>query len=466
MPSPGKRARVGLALWIVLAATLRVPSLPTEFWLDEIWSWELAGDATSAWDVLAGPRHHHDNNHKLNTLWIYALGPSAPWVWYRLPALAAGLAAVPLAWALGRRWGEAAGQFSAFWVAVSLWMVLASVEARGYGLAVALALLAAHVLLGYVERPGMAKAVGFGLAVLLGTLAHLSFLYCYGALALWSVTHFARLRPGWRAELGHGLRLHGLPVLGLAVLYWVDVRHLVIGGSPALPLVTILGRLVGLGVGLPAFPGMPEVALAGGLAVVAGALRQLHRAGDDRWWLFALLILLVPAGFCLVLQPPFLQERYFLLGFVFALVLLGVACGGLWNGARRGRALVVGAALLTGLCNGWQAYLLARDGRCQVEQALRWAADQTPGPVVELAGLDDFRTAKILSFFRDRLPMGKEWRYRAGGGGAEWLLVHRFKFLPRPPERLTVGDQLYRQVRAFEVDSELGWDWYVYRRGP
>src|SRR5690606_26207774 len=60
----------------------------------EVWSLLLTMDMHSPLDVL---RVHHDNNHVLNTLWLYAMGlGQAEWV-YRLPSLLAGTAGIVLA---------------------------------------------------------------------------------------------------------------------------------------------------------------------------------------------------------------------------------------------------------------------------------------------------------------------------------------------------------------------------------
>ena len=89
---------------ITLAVVLRFWASLDNFWLDEIWSWMMARQLKSPLEVVT--RLHHDNNHHLNTLVLYAFGPNAPLYLYRLPAVLAGSGAVLLC-------GWVAGQWNA-----------------------------------------------------------------------------------------------------------------------------------------------------------------------------------------------------------------------------------------------------------------------------------------------------------------------------------------------------------------
>jgi len=72
--------------------------------------------------------------------------------WLRLPSLAAGTAAVPLTYILGlRTFGRSAGVVAAALTAVSPFMAFYSVEARGYELAIVLALGSTLALLAAVD---------------------------------------------------------------------------------------------------------------------------------------------------------------------------------------------------------------------------------------------------------------------------------------------------------------------------
>jgi hypothetical protein len=56
----------------LLAAIIRIVAAFNDLWLDEIWSIELVRELRSALGVFT--QTHHDNNHYLNSLFIYVLG--------------------------------------------------------------------------------------------------------------------------------------------------------------------------------------------------------------------------------------------------------------------------------------------------------------------------------------------------------------------------------------------------------
>ena len=61
---------VGSCLLIVaVAALLRARSAMNDLWMDEIWSVELVRELHSPLEIFT--KIHHDNNHYLNSLFIY-----------------------------------------------------------------------------------------------------------------------------------------------------------------------------------------------------------------------------------------------------------------------------------------------------------------------------------------------------------------------------------------------------------
>ena len=65
------------------AAILRLAAAANDLWFDEIWSlWLIASEAQAPWDLFRGGMRH-DNNHLLNSLYLFWLPPHLPPLTYR-----------------------------------------------------------------------------------------------------------------------------------------------------------------------------------------------------------------------------------------------------------------------------------------------------------------------------------------------------------------------------------------------
>src|SRR5437588_9453310 len=95
---------------VLLAVSVRARSALNVLWLDEIWSIELVRELHAPVEVFT--KTHHDNNHYLNSLFIYFFGQRGNWPGYRIPAVVAGFGSVILAWLAGRRTDKATAFFS------------------------------------------------------------------------------------------------------------------------------------------------------------------------------------------------------------------------------------------------------------------------------------------------------------------------------------------------------------------
>ena len=146
----------------------------------------------------------HDNNHFLNSLWMYAGGlDAAPWV-YRLPSVVMGVGAVAVAARIGFRSGIAAGLVCAFAFAISTPMVNFGSEARGYSGLILLVLVAVDALdlalplaIDTFEEPSSTGLQRLrwrlGAAIGIGTLSHLVMVCAAGVLGLVALIEIARL---------------------------------------------------------------------------------------------------------------------------------------------------------------------------------------------------------------------------------------------------------------------------------
>jgi hypothetical protein len=456
-----------VTLSFALAALLRLGVLHTEFWFDEIWSWEFARAAASPWQIFTGEGQHHDNNHKLNTLCLWFWPAGVNWGWYRLHSFVAGLATVAVAALIAHRRGRAEAVFAALLFAVNYWLVLYSTEARGYALAVCFALLALYTLQGYLTNGRRRMLVLFWISVLLGFLAHLTFFHCYAALVLWSVHVEARRRVSRRAELRRLLACHVPPGLFLLGFYVVDVRRMQFGGAPPLPASLVLERLIGLGLGGGAstIGSLAPILLA--ILAFGYGLRMLAREEHHLGLFFAAVIVGSPVLF-LLRKPDFLFERYFLISFAFFLLLLSYVLGALWRSSRwgAGAAVVLTLAIVAGNLRHLAAF--ERGGRGHFLDALAYLERSSPPGEVSVAGDYDFRVHKLYRFYLPYIAKEERFHYCEQTAlpphGADWLLVHRLSDDSPLSEQIVAKDgNVYERVQDFPADAFAGWSWHVYR---
>jgi hypothetical protein len=478
-PTGNPMPRLLVLLVVAFAAILRLACVNAEFWLDEIWSWELAHAAPSLPGVLT---IRHDNSHALNSLWLRLWPATAPLIFLRLPALVAGLGAVVVAAVVARRRGVAASLFAALLIAGCSWVVFASAEARGYSLAVFFAFAALEALWRYLDRPSRSSLAAFWVLSALGFLSHLTFVHAYIGFVVWSMRRFARERPDSRGQVRAMLVLHGPVAAFFAAYYLLAVRGMEIGGGPETPTSDVLRRLISLGLGGPAGDwGWVVVAVAVGVLVMGlslmGRSEPEAQARDSRtlacasgsergnngdvWTFFAAAVVASPALF--LIRPQVLFERYFLIPFVFFLLLVAFVMGDLWR--RRALRPVVLALLVGYLAgNAWQVKAFAGSGRGEFGEALAWIAEQDDGDPLLIAGDHDFRVRLCVEFYARRLSLARV-RYVESDRWKEatWLLVHApdGERLPMEFETRTIFP--IRPAKDFRSRGRMSWGWSVFR---
>jgi len=393
---------------VVLAAILRVPGLFTEFWLDEIRGLSNVAAIGSAAEVFTGI--HHDSNHWLVSLWMYAVGQEAPFWIYRLPSLLAGIAAVLVVGWLARVDGGNPC-LAMLMTATSFPLVFYSSEARGYALASLAGVAAILFLVRWAEGSDVRWLAGFALAASVGVLSHLSFVLVLVAAVVYSLVLVGR----GRLSLGHALAVQAVPFLLLAALVVIDLRYLGIGGGTREPPGALLAQTASLALGGPIEGGgVLLFALLCAIVLVAELARRLSRYWPNRrstdarscLWVFFAATALLPVWIALALDPPFLFPRYFLVSVTFAPLLVGSFASSL------GRPWPAVLLVVWLGANGYGLVQFAREGRGCYEQALRFLLEASDDDVVTVGSDHDLRNERILGFYRGRMGMeGKRLRY-------------------------------------------------------
>jgi hypothetical protein len=440
-----------LGLLLAAAAAARVCGAWNDLWLDEIWSLRLASKISSAWQVFT--KIHHDNNHYLNTLWLYVCGFHGNWPGYRIPSILAGIGSVILAGMIGRRRNDCAGWFAMLLVAFSYVQILYSSEARGYGEVVFFSFLCFYALEKFFEKQEWQFALLFGVASVLGFLSHLIFLNFFGAALLWSL---------WRLPLKSVIACVVAPSAFLVALYFVDIRHQMVGGGtengPGIYADSFAWTLGGV----PNRVGMLSITVLAWAGFVAG-FWILWREKSDSLIFFIGAIVVVPVALVIVRHSEVIYVRHFIVGMAFLLILFSFILAFMWEQGRGGRILC--GLLLAGyfVLNSLNTLTLFKYGRGQYAEAATFMAGNTKRPIETIGGDHDFRIQFVLQFYVNGAIYypRNSWPPQ----GPEWFIAHKESFAdPVPPTPLftDANSNRYEFVKTFPTAPLSGLHWFIY----
>ena len=469
---PGLRALVLIAAVLVLTgAALRLRGAHNDLWLDEIWSLNLAHSISSPLGVFTAI--HQDNNHYLNTLYLYLLPDRGNWRGYRWLSIGLGIGTVMVAGLVGNRRGRINALILMFLSAFSYFLILYSSEARGYSAAVFFVLLSFLLLDLYLERPSRRLAALFSLSAALGLLSHLTFLHFYLAAVVWSVYRLVVRRPSAKQLTASLLSLHAFPGLVAASLYLVDVRFQTAGGGRTdFSVIGTFGDAVAWACGAT---GENTIALVASLAILAAlcaggyALRKSRSRGASSWLVPVGGAIVIPFLFIVVYQPGFLYVRYFMVSMIFLLVLISLCLAALFEQGAAGRAACVALLACYGAVNATQIAKLFAYGRGQYSAAVRYMLDNGHGTTISVAGDHPFRIPMTLSLFMPPAGAAKQLKYYSDPRelppeGPEWVILHKesFEAATSPDQIRDAAGRRYSLAKVFPSAPLSGLHWFLY----
>lgn len=419
-----KRSLLIIVAIVVVGAALRVPGLFTDFWLDEIWSLNIARSVHSASDVVFSATGRIDNNHPLNTWFMYALGGEVRrWEIYRLPALACGIGSVIVAANAMWRRSRIEAITAALLIAFSYPLVFYSSEARGYAPAVFFALLAYDALMRYVDRATWARAIVFNLACVLGFLSHLTFVHFFLAAMYWSVLRARRTQMPLTQQFAWWSRLNGPAVLFAVILFRVFVRDMVIGGATETKPTEVLIRTLSIALGGLDFGIGAIVCAMVTIGLFVAVVAQLIKSRDDRWFFYVLAVVVAPAlllfyNRVLSIKPQPLMPRYFLV----AIAMLLMAIAHLATRVNR-RALVIGLSVIA-IANVVRTIQFFKAGRDGATVAIGQMLRTSNNPTIIVSTDSVFRAGPVFEFYQSRIvPPDRRFELRDPASSAEWKLT-------------------------------------------
>lgn len=450
----------------LVAVALRVAAARGELWLDEVWSIRLVADVVRT-PVDIALRLKHDNNHFLNSLVAYLVGPDGESWQYRWPAVVAGSAAVFLAGWAQRRLGRATALLATVLVGASYLAVHYSSEARGYAYLMCFMMLAFGALDRAEETGRIGWEVLFTASCVLGFLAHTLFLTLYLAVQLWTWFPDGKRtdRTALRRLVVAAIFRTVLPGLFFGWLYWVNLSRMQIGGGNDQPNFQIVLQTLSLAGGGPfVSPGSyASAALTLTVSFLAGW--HVFRQSPRRGCFYAAVIVVGPAILLVAAPRNDVYPRYFLGSVLFLYLLWSEWLGSIYErfGARR---LWI-AALLTAyvLANGVHIWQLIALERGHYREVIALMDRETQSDQVNVALDHPFRHGVLVDYYGDQMKLSKSLQTFPPDSCTEWLLVHDLHVNFTPPESLTQRNGTeYRLVREYPFAGLSGWDLCVYRR--
>lgn len=455
---------LAILLIVVVGLGLRVLGARGDLWLDEIWSLALLKPLTSIDQIFW--RINHDNNHFLNSIYLYLVGPDASPLIQRGLSVALGVATIVVAAMTAAARGRWTMIATSLLFAVSYPMVHYGSEARGYAGLLLFTLVSALLLERQLDRRG--SILAFAAAILLGFLSHLTMLEATLVLAVWATgLVWLRTRSLGRVvvEVGWIFIPPALAIMPLAVGLFVGAKlfGFSVGGVSPFSFSAFAegyGGMIRYLFGLPSWVGDWVCILAAcGLACVSAVIWPDRRSGLYVIGIVGLPILMVTARL-----PNLEFPRYFLVSGTLLLLCAGEVLGRGLDAGGKYRLLAAGGlvAVLIGTAVSLLSFYEYGRGSysAMVERMTRNGA-------ATYASNHDFRTGMVADYFAARLgsqaslvPQGRLCAERPA-----WLIVEG-----PPDNQARHVDPAAGCTLAYErIDASSSWglsglSWTLYRR--
>jgi hypothetical protein len=221
-------------------------------------------------------------------------------------------------------------------------------------------------------------------------------------------------------------------------------------GTPSPPAAKILFCLVAIG-------------------ILGAGLRLLWRERTGSAVFFGGVILFFPIVLAVVRNAETVFIRYFILSMAFLLILASFELAALWHRGAAGKRI---CGLLLGVylaANGWHIAELLKYGRGHYEEAIRYMAGHSHGPLITIDSDNDFQVPLMLDYYAAAME-GRQVEYRlrkSSPWGAEWLVCQKDSLEdPAPPHSRfaeSAGFQ-YELVRICPTAPLSGLRWYLYQK--
>ncbi len=390
---------------LVAGVSLRCAAVTGELWLDELWSLLKVSDLSNPIDIVT--KVNHDNNHILNSLWMWLIGAGQPTPFYRIPALLFSIVLL-MALLLGRSLiPHLSSSSRILWlvlVAFSYPLTLYGTEARGYSLVLLCAALTylavASLLVNPFDKRAVIACAGCGIVGCLSHAIYALFLAPTVVWLLWRLSYLPTKRNSrvilWCAVAP--------PTLLACLLTLTFYRTMEIGGAPILPYLEVAASTISSSFGGEALSAV-NVNVTGWcvfLDVVVSVVCLIElitwmRSGAPLSFLVG-LILVTPWIAVALIQPHFILPRYFIIQVFFSYLLAARFLDRLMRQGRFGVVVALTLVAAYAISSSFHTVDLAKFGRSNFVKIFDNLASRAPHSETTVGGDQDFQNKLRLAY--------------------------------------------------------------------
>lgn len=438
---------------LLIGVAVRLLMFQGELWLDEVWSIRNIQELSGLSEILS---LRTDNNHLLNSAYIYVVQESFNPLVYRALSFLFSIAALLLVCFIAIQQKEKA--ILLLLIGASFPLALFCTEARGYS-GVILAGVLYYLLLKKDRKLSLSFICDLSAVTILGLLSHASFFLLIAAFLLWKIYQsppkaFVLFTPSIIIALG----------------YWFSyVRHLPQGSGPQYSWFEVIIETLGIALGAPTPQGegmtmllLIAVALLA-VALILCEIFVLWKKEDSRWVLFLSGIVLVPACVLIFWEPRVLYVRYFLAPMLLFYFLLASFFSRLIDRDMGGKIISIVLLLLFVIGNGLHLFRFSKYQRGSYQPVIMYFAEN---PQVENYTADhSFRHPMMMSYASKAMGLEAPLFYNIENLGdvkPDSLLLHSLKVgqVPSFPKELSESD--YELKKVIPHTALSGWTLYLY----
>jgi hypothetical protein len=456
--------RIFYAAGMLLGGLLILFAARGDLWLDEIWSVFIAEAARTPWEIISV--YKHDNNHVLNTLYLYLLGKQEHLLFYRLFSIVSGIASLVLLVKIAQRWGRFESIFVLLLAGTSYPLILYFSEARGYAPAIFFGLLSFYIIQESQNHYSPVKLVSFWIISILGTLAHLTFVIVFLALVIYIIHYEFSTGKTFFMKSWQILKYLFVPFVFIASFYFYFVKGMAIGGGPPIDRYSQLVR------GINCLLGLPDALWYVGLLILVLLLSvvvYMLYADKSPIWSFSLAVLIiVPAAIIIITNPEYFHYRYLIVCFPFYYLVMAFVLARAYRADKK--MLHYFAMIVIILYVMGQSYRLVpffQYGRGSYQPIVIEMENASSSDIITVGSDNDFRNKMVLSFYSRFLQNQKKIQYIDqqfwNSDPPEWMIVHSLDESAKPESWIqTATDKIYRLVKTEKFSGDSGFNWFLY----